>query len=83
MVVKVPVLRVGEQLWALGPAHGERGGVRWLDTNSVAGTYVRRGGGSLPEADQRPRVRTISNGVASSYRRAHGVRGAGRLGRGV
>jgi hypothetical protein len=44
---------------------------------------VRRGGGSLPEADKRPRVRTISNGVASSYRRAHGVRGARRLGRGV
>jgi hypothetical protein len=68
---------------ALGPTHGERGGVRWLGTNSVVGTEVRRDGGSLPEADKRPRVRTTSNGVASSYRCVHRVRGTGRLGRGV
>jgi hypothetical protein len=60
---------------ALGPAQGERGGVRWLSTDSVAGTEARRGGGSLPEADKRPSARTTSNGVASSYRHAHGVRG--------
>jgi hypothetical protein len=62
---------------ALGLAHGARGGVRWLGIDSVAGTEARRGGDSLPEADKRPRVRTRSNGVASSYRRAHEVRGTG------
>jgi hypothetical protein len=51
--------------------------VRWLGTDSVAGTEARRGGDSLPEADKRPRVRTGSNGVASSYRCAHEVRGTG------
>jgi hypothetical protein len=51
---------------ALGPMHGERGGVRWLDTNSVVGIEVRCGGGSLPEADKRLSARMTSNGVASS-----------------
>jgi hypothetical protein len=67
---------------ALRHAHGERGGVRWLGTDSVVGTEARRGG-SLPEADKRPRARTTSNGVTSSYRRAHGVRGMGRLRHGM
>jgi hypothetical protein len=53
---------------ALGPTHEERGGVRWLDTDSVVGIEVRRGGGSLPKADKRPRTQMPSNGVASSYR---------------
>jgi hypothetical protein len=68
---------------ALVPVHRERGRVRWLSTGSVAGTEARRGGGSLPEADKRPSVRTTSNGVASSYRRAHGVRGMGQLRHGM
>jgi hypothetical protein len=58
---------------ALGPAHGERGGVRWLDTDSVAATEVRHNGGSLPKADRRPRAWTTRNGVASSYRCVHRV----------
>jgi hypothetical protein len=57
--------------------------VRWLRTNSVAGIELRHSGGSLPEADKRPRARTIRNGVASSYWRIHGVRGMGRLRCGV
>jgi hypothetical protein len=57
---------------ALGPTHGERGGVRWLGTDCVAGT----------EADKRPRART-RNGVASSYRCTHGLRGIGWLRRSV
>jgi hypothetical protein len=32
---------------ALEPMHGERGGVRWLDTDSVAETEARRDGGLL------------------------------------
>jgi hypothetical protein len=64
---------------ALEPAHEEREGVRWLDTDNVAGTEARRGSGSLPEANKRLRARMTSNGVASSYRLAHGVRGTGRL----
>jgi hypothetical protein len=68
---------------ALGPTHGKRGGVRRLNTDSVAGTQVRCGGGSLPEADKRPRARTTSNGVASSYWRVHGVRGMGWIEHGV
>jgi hypothetical protein len=68
---------------ALGPTHGERGGVRWLGTDCVAGTEARRGGGSLPKADKRPRARATRNGVASSYRCTHGLRGTGRLRRSV
>jgi hypothetical protein len=49
----------------------------------VAGTEARRSGGSLPEVNKRPRARTTSNGVASSYRRAHKVRGTGWLEHGV
>jgi hypothetical protein len=65
---------------ALGPTHRERGGVRWLGIDSVAGTEARRSSGSLPEADKRPRVRTTRNRVASSYRHVNGVRGTGWLG---
>jgi hypothetical protein len=57
--------------------------VRWLGTGSVAGTEARRGGGSLPEVDKRPSMRMTSNGVASSYRRAHIVRGMGLLRHGM
>jgi hypothetical protein len=49
----------------------------------VEGVEARRGSGSLPEVDKSPRARTTSNGVASSYRHAHGVRGMGRLRCGV
>jgi hypothetical protein len=62
---------------AIRPEHRERGGVRWLGTNSVAATEVRHGGGSLSKAYKRPRARRTRNGVASSYRHAHGVRGTG------
>jgi hypothetical protein len=64
---------------ALGPAHGERGGVRWLDTDCVAGTEARCGGDNLPEANKKPSARTTSYGMASSYRLMHGVRGTRRL----
>jgi hypothetical protein len=74
------VLGFGE---ALRHAHGGRGGVRWLGTDSVVGTEARRDGGSLLETDKRPRARTTSNGVTSSYRRAHGVRGTGWLRHGM
>jgi hypothetical protein len=36
---------------ALGHAHGERGGVRWLDTDEVAENRGKRGGDRLPGAD--------------------------------
>jgi hypothetical protein len=58
----------------LGPTYTERGGVRRLSTDSVAGTEARGGGGNLPEADRRLRAWTTRNGVASSYRCAQGVR---------
>jgi hypothetical protein len=38
---------------ALGPAHGEEGGVRWLGTDDVVGIEVRCGGDGLPETDKR------------------------------
>jgi hypothetical protein len=38
---------------ALGPAHGEEGGVRWLGTDDVVGIEVRRGGDGLLETDKR------------------------------
>jgi hypothetical protein len=57
--------------------------VRWLITDSVVGTEAWHDGGSLPEADKRPRARMTSNGVASSYRCAHRVRGTGWLGHDV
>jgi hypothetical protein len=37
---------------ALGPAHEERGGVRWLDTDSVVENRGEHGGDDLPEADK-------------------------------
>jgi hypothetical protein len=36
---------------APGPAHGERGGVRWLGTDGVEENRGERGGVGLPEAD--------------------------------
>jgi hypothetical protein len=36
---------------ALGPAYGERGGVRWLNTDEVAENRGERGVDGLPEAD--------------------------------
>jgi hypothetical protein len=36
---------------ALGPAYGERGGVRWLGINEVAGNIGECGGDGLPEAN--------------------------------
>jgi hypothetical protein len=37
---------------APGPAHKERGGVRWLSTDGVAENRGERGGDGLPEADK-------------------------------
>jgi hypothetical protein len=34
------------------PAHGERGGVRWLGTDGVAENRGERDGDGLPEADK-------------------------------
>jgi hypothetical protein len=36
---------------ALGPAYGERGGVRWLTTDEAAKNRGECGGDGLPEAD--------------------------------
>jgi hypothetical protein len=36
---------------ALGPAYGERGGVKWLSTNEVVENGGECGGDGLPEAD--------------------------------
>jgi hypothetical protein len=36
---------------ALGPTHGERGGVRWLGTDKVAENRGKRCGDGLPGAD--------------------------------
>jgi hypothetical protein len=37
---------------APGPAHGERGGVRWLGTVGVVENRGERGSDGLPEADK-------------------------------
>jgi hypothetical protein len=37
---------------APGPAHGERGGVRWLGTDGVAENRGDRSGNGIPEADK-------------------------------
>jgi hypothetical protein len=37
---------------APGPAHGERGGVRWLGSEGVVENRGERGGDGLPEADK-------------------------------
>jgi hypothetical protein len=34
------------------PAHGERGGVRWLGIDGVAENRGKRGGDGLPEVDK-------------------------------
>jgi hypothetical protein len=65
---------------APGPTHEEEGGVRWLDTDSVAGTEARHGGGGLPETDKRSWLRQDAMGGASFYSRA--PRGAMRARRG-
>jgi hypothetical protein len=54
--------------------------VRWLDTDSVAGTEARHGGGGLPETDKRSWLRQDAMGGASFYSRA--PRGAMRARRG-
>jgi hypothetical protein len=36
---------------AMGPAHGERGGVRWLDTDEVAKNRGKHDGDGLPGAN--------------------------------
>jgi hypothetical protein len=37
---------------APGPAHREKGGVRWLGTDGVAENRGERGGDGLPEVDK-------------------------------
>jgi hypothetical protein len=37
---------------ALGPTHGERGGVRWLGTDGVVENRGEHGGDGLPEKDK-------------------------------
>jgi hypothetical protein len=51
---------VGSSVWgatsssgkAPEPAHGERGGVRWLGTDGVAENRGDRGGDDIPEVDK-------------------------------
>jgi hypothetical protein len=58
---------------APGPAHGERGGVRWLSTDGVAENRGEHGGDGLPEADRKPIARTTSKTKGSIYSHAsHG-----------
>jgi hypothetical protein len=50
---------------ALGPAHGEEGGVRWLGTDGVVGSEARRRGGGLPEMNKMLWRRQDAMGAAS------------------
>jgi hypothetical protein len=59
-------VRSGE---APGPVQGERGGVRWLDTDGVVENRGERGGDGLPEADRRPIAQTTSKMEGSFYSR--------------
>jgi hypothetical protein len=66
----VPVLRVGEQLWALVKLW-ERGGVRWLGTDEVVKTEVRHDRAAYP---REPAVGAWTNErEGSSFIAAHCV----------
>jgi hypothetical protein len=56
---------------ARGPTHEDGKRVRRLDTDGVAETEARRGGGGLPEEDKRRWRGHNARVRVSSYRRGH------------